>query len=90
MDSVIKRSTRDGIVVSFRNDDDNSLLWTAQMNSIPSVDAIVGHYDNGAEPANWWEVKSVKFEFDHEKGISSPGVNTLSQSGAVCYCSLIP
>ena len=55
------RIATQGVVVSFRLEDDDTLLWQAPMTVLPTKDDEVGELVDG-EVAVWYKVEKVKFE----------------------------
>jgi hypothetical protein len=65
MDTFIQREGDLGVVVCFRLEDTNELLWKSPMQVLPGPDDTVVLLDAEGGPATY-KVEGVKFEFLHE------------------------
>ena len=63
MDGQPRRALRAGVLVCFRDEDTNDLLWKARLNVLPPINATCVTIKNGVETE--YKVEAIQFEFLH-------------------------
>lgn len=89
----VGRKGRDGQIIVFRLQSDESFLWKVASNRVPDEDELVGRLTNG-NVTTWYKVEAIKNEIWYASGkvVDENGVpieEWASEYGVLCPCVLV-
>lgn len=77
-----------GVMVEFRDEDTDELLWTAPMNSVPQEDDAVSYAVIGGSPTEY-KVEGVTYQFRAASPLVGENAVAHCQHTPVCTVSVV-